>query len=189
MTRPLLVVLAGPNGAGKSTYYHTKLALLRVPFLNADVLAKEKGLTAYEAAAEVANIRDALCRQKRPFILETVLSDPVGDKVHYLKHAVETGFDVRVIYIGIDSAEVSRQRVEQRVAAGGHDVPLDKVMARYDRSLANLERAIHLLPWVNLVDNGSISHPHRLVARFRNRRLALEDGGDIPSWTLRFLQG
>ena len=50
---PQLIMLAGPNGAGKSTFYQTYLAGLGLPFLNADVLAAEVGMEAYEAAAHI----------------------------------------------------------------------------------------------------------------------------------------
>lgn len=187
MSRPLLVMLAGPNGAGKSTYYHTKLAHIGLPFLNADVMAEQKMMSAYEAAAEIASMRDELRRRKRPFITETVLSDPVGEKVAFLKRASEEGFDVRLIFIGIDSPQVSLERVQARVGAGGHDVPEDKIMARYARTMANLERAIHSLPWVDLVDNGSFETPHRLIAKFRDSQLAYRREGEPPEWARRFL--
>lgn len=186
MSRPLLVMLAGPNGAGKSTYYHTKLAHIGLPFLNADVLAQQQNIGAYEAAAEVAKMREELRRHQKPFITETVLSDPVGEKVSFLRQSSDQGYDVRLIFIGIDSPAMSLNRVRERVKAGGHDVPVDKIMARYERTLANLERAIQVLPWVNLVDNSSYQHPHRLLAKFRNGQLAFRYEGEIPGWCSGF---
>ena len=104
--KPLLVMLAGPNSAGKSTFYESYLSVLGLPFLNADVLASVMGLAAYEAAARIAGrppIRQL--GRRMGFVTETVLSDPVGSKVDFLAEAAASGFDVQLIYIGIEDAE------------------------------------------------------------------------------------
>lgn len=184
--KPQLIMLAGPNGAGKSTFYQAHLAGLGLPFLNADVLAAEVGMGAYEAAAQIAEARQVLIERRTPFVTETVLSDPVGAKVEGLANAAAAGFDVQLIYIGIDDAEQSAERVATRVQAGGHDVPLDKIMARYQRTLDNLERAIARLPRVTLYDNSSFDEPYRLIAEFRNGRLHERTKDPIPQWARRF---
>lgn len=180
--KPLLVMLAGPNGAGKSTFFTSYLARLGLPFLNADILAARTGMGAYEAAAQLAEARRVMVERRMGFVTETVFSDPVGAKVQFLADAVEEGFEVRLIYIGIADAQMSAQRVEDRVRSGGHDVPLKKILARYDRSLANLERAITRLPRVMVYDNSSFETPYRLVAEYRAGNLHQQTDGEVPSW-------
>ncbi len=179
-------MLAGPNGAGKSTFYRTYLAVLGLPFLNADVLAAEVGMEAYEAAAQIAEARRLLIERRTGFVTETVLSDPVGAKVDDLANAAAAGFDVHLIYIGIADADQSAERVATRVKAGGHDVPLTKIMARYQRTLDNLERAINRLPRVTLYDNSSFDEPYRQIAEFRDGHLHERTQGPIPPWAQRF---
>ena len=94
-------MLAGPNGAGKSTFYEAYLSGLGLPFLNANVLAKVTGMDAYEAAERISDARRIMIGRGKGFITETVFSDPVGAKVNLLAEAVEAGFDVQLIYIGI----------------------------------------------------------------------------------------
>ena len=48
--RPIIVAIAGPNGAGKTTFYHAHLRRAGLPFINADVLARELDLEPYAAA-------------------------------------------------------------------------------------------------------------------------------------------
>lgn len=187
MAAPLLVVLAGPNGAGKSTFHEAHISRLGLPFLNADVLARETGIDAYEAARTIAAIRDEFVARRDSFITETVLSDPVGEKVGVLARAADTGFDVTLIYIGIESCDLSRRRVQARVAAGGHDVPVEKLVARYERSLDNLERAIVQLPRVLIYDNSSFASPHRFLAEFRSGDQVRVGEGKTPKWATRFL--
>jgi predicted ABC-type ATPase len=186
--KPLLVLLAGPNGAGKSTFYEAYLSSLGLPFLNADVLAAITGMGAYEAAARVADARRLFVERSMGFITETVLSDPVGAKVEFLVEAAAAGFDVQLIYIGIGDADLAAERVASRVRAGGHDVPLDKILARYARTLDNLEKAIIRLPRVTLFDNSSFDEPFRFIAEFRNGKLYSSGGNHRPRWALRFFQ-
>jgi len=76
------------------------------------------------------------------FITEAVFSDPVGAKVQALREAQAAGYAVVMIFICVESAELSALRVETRVAAGGHDVPKDKIAARYERMRANVKVAL-----------------------------------------------
>lgn len=189
MDLPLLIMLAGPNGAGKSTFWETHLKHLNLPFLNADILARETGLDAYTSAKNIASIRDELIERQDSFITETVLSDPVGEKVQILANASEKGFDVTLIYIGIESSDLSRRRVKTRVQAGGHDVPTEKLQARYERSLDNLERAIHQLPRVLIYDNSSFVNPHLFLAEFRQGKLFRQtEGAAMPKWAVSILR-
>lgn len=187
MAAPLLVMLAGPNGAGKSTFYEAYLRDLGLPFLNADVLARETGVDAYEAARTIAEIRDGFIASGTGFVTETVFSDPVGEKVGVLAQAAQSGFDVALIYIGIESSDLSRERVRARVEAGGHDVPEEKLEARYGRSLDNLERSIARLPRVILYDNSSFASPYRFVAEFGKGECLRRAEGRVPHWASRFV--
>jgi predicted ABC-type ATPase len=185
---PVVVMLAGPNGAGKSTYYEAYLSGLALPFLNADVLANQTGLGPYEAAAEVAAMRDALVAARRGFVTETVLSDPGGEDVRWLRSVSDQGFATRLVYIGIASADLAAERVASRAAAGGHDVPRDKVVARYTRSLRSLGRAIRSLPSVTVYDNSSFERPHLFVAEFKGGRQERRGRGRVPSWAAPFVR-
>jgi len=184
---PTLILLAGPNGAGKSTYFEAYLSSLGLPFLNADLLSAALGIDAYSAAKTVATVRDEWIQQQKSFITETVLSDPVGEKVNVLRMAAQKGYDVTLVYVYIDSVATSEKRVAIRTKAGGHDVPKDKIRNRYDRTLKNLARAIHSLPRVIVVDNNSYETPHRFVAEFRQGECVREEPGGLPEWLTSLL--
>jgi len=81
--------LAGPNGAGKSTFYHAHLKPAGLRFLNADEVSRELDIDAYEASRVVAELRQELVKQGESFVLETVFSDPVSDKLNFLKGAAQ----------------------------------------------------------------------------------------------------
>ena len=45
---------------------------------------------------------------------------------------------MELIYLALPSAEMSRLRVAERVAHGGHDIPLTDIERRFPRSLRHL---------------------------------------------------
>ncbi len=205
---PLQVMLAGSNGAGKSTFYDAYLASLPIPFVNADRIAadlrtgdrvrppKLSGLPADEAARQLADEeRQAYTVLRRSFVTETVLpsywtirrfmkklSDPVGARVAMLKAAREQGFEVWLFFIGISSPALSSARVWERVSSrAGHDVPPDRIQARYPRTLANLPGAVAAVSHAVLLDNDLPQAPYRFVAWFENGRL-VRASDLVPSW-------
>jgi predicted ABC-type ATPase len=102
-----------------------------------------------------------------------VLSDPVGAKVAELADASRRGVHIVMLFIRIDSPATSKQRVAMRAMQGGHDVPNEKLEARFARTLANLERAIATLPVVVIFDNTDLARPFRLEAVYQSgKRLA-----------------
>jgi predicted ABC-type ATPase len=165
--RPIVVAIAGPNGAGKSTFYAAHLAPAALRFVNADDLARELEVEIEEAAGLANELRKTLLDQRESFVFETVFSDPVGEKVEFLRDAASKGYAVVLCYIGVESVEVSQERVAMRVLQGGHDVPDHKLAARFARTQANLARAIRTLPHVLVFDNSDLTNPFRRVAEFR----------------------
>ena len=94
---------------------------------------------------------------------------------------MEKGYTVVLCYIGIDSVEVSQERVAMRVLQGGHDVPDDKLVARFPRTQANLTRAIHSLPHVLVYDNSDLATPFRQAAEFHDGKpVSLRP--PLPAW-------
>lgn len=179
--RPLIIALAGPNGAGKTTFYHAHLHTAQLPFVNADVLADELQLEPYGAAELAGIIRQQLFADRESFVFETVFSDPVGDKLGFLKKAAEEGYTVVLCFIGISGSDISEQRVAMRVSQGGHDVPTEKLVERFQRTLGNLRAAIRELPHVWIFDNSDLTRPFCKVAVFSNGRLT-ERQEPIPEW-------
>lgn len=179
--RPVIVALAGPNGAGKTTFYHAHLESSGLRFLNADILAAELDLDAYLASEIAARLRQELVNQGDSFIFETVFSDPVGDKLAFLKAATQRGYNIVLCYIGLSSPARADERVALRVTQGGHDVPSEKVIGRFPRTIANLAKAIRCLPRVIVFDNDDLRRPFRRVAVYQNGKQTFS-AKPVPNW-------
>ncbi len=192
---PILLVIAGPNGAGKSTFHNLFISALGLPFVNADRIAQSQSRTkklsgefSYEAAKIADAERRLLLADGKSFCMETVFSDPAGDKLKFLRTALKAGYSVILVFIGLECPELSLARVIQRVAGGGHDVPDDKLRERFPRSLENLRKALSFVGHAFLFDNSSYKIPFRPVAIWKSGKLQ-ESFQPIPKWALPFLPG
>jgi predicted ABC-type ATPase len=191
--QPVLVFLAGPNGAGKSTFFRNFLEphlAGRLPFVNADEIGKalrEAGVAGsgidYDRLAfdETEELRRSLLEQGLSFCTETVFSDPGGAKLDFLRRARKAGYAVLLVFVGLDDAQLSLARVMQRVDAGGHDIPDEKVQQRFPRTLVNLRAALEIVSDAFLFDNSSDLQPFRPVAIYADGKL-IERFDPIPSW-------
>lgn len=181
---PVIVALAGSNGAGKSTFYQAYLSSSGLRFLNADDLARELKIDAYKAAKIIGTYRDTLVQNRESFIFETVLSDKVRDKITFLQNAAIAGYDVTMLFVGLEDVETSLERVGMRVLQGGHDVPEEKIRDRFDRTLSNLAIAVRVLPRVRVYDNSNLREPYRKLAEFE-KGTSIYLAEKLPKWFSR----
>ena len=179
-----LWLLAGGNGAGKSTFYRSRLAPLEIPFVNADLIARElfpdaPEVHSYEAAKIVEEIRDNLLLEGRIFCLETVFSHP--SNVDFVGMAKAQGYQVILVVIHLESPHLNKARVAQRVEEGGHNVPDDKIETRIPRLLRLIKSVIPLCDHVTLLDNSRADNPFVPIVTIRNGQV--ENILDpLPDW-------
>lgn len=159
-----LDLIVGPNGAGKTTLFERVIAPIRpgLPFVNAGRIATDRFpgdelRQAYAAAGIAADTRQALIDARLDFCTETVFSHT--SKIELVATAQAAGFDVVMHAVMIPLA-LSGPRVGARLAAGGHDVPADKLTARYERLWPNIVVALpachRAVFYDNAVDRGPI---------------------------------
>ncbi len=185
---PVLLVIAGPNGAGKTTVtarLRVDLWSEGVEYLNPDDVARDRfgdwndPDAVLSAARWVEARREALLAALRGIAFETVFSAP--DKLDFMLRARAAGYFVRVFFIGTSDPRINAARVADRVIRGGHTVPIEKIVARYERSLANLPAAIDLADRVYLFDNSVDGAEARLCARTHDGQLRKVYGA-LPTW-------
>jgi len=164
-----LDLVVGPNGSGKSTLIETTLVAL-MPWnvvVNADVIAAQRWPGhatehAYDAARIAERTRAQLIARRQPFIAETVFSHPA--KVELVRAAQAAGFTV-ALHVLLVPELLSVERVRSRVAAGGHDVPEEKIRQRYHRLWQNVVAATALADTTVAYDNAHLDGP-REIARY-----------------------
>lgn len=184
MSDPVLHLLAGPNGAGKTTFHDRVLGpATGMPFVNADQLAAlrwpgDELARGHDAARLAAEDRAALFAARRSFITETVFSHV--SKLEMVDRAQSLGYLVTLHVVMVPEA-LSVLRVPERVRNGGHDVPEQKVRARWHRLWPLVADAIAVANEAHLYDNSSARFPYRRVASFW--RGAPVGAAEWPAWT------
>jgi len=130
--KPEIIVFAGPNGSGKSTF--TQLLKPPMDYINADEIKKHMKCSDLEAAQLAEKQREDHVEQMKEFCFETVLSTERNLKL--LQKAADKGYFIRCYYILTADPMINVWRVKTRVLSGGHDVPEEKIIYRYDKALA-----------------------------------------------------
>ena len=172
--RPIFHLLAGPNGAGKSTLYRALVASgsisSQLEFVNADLYEQShlQHITDLQKRSEAArdwadSRRDALLTAKVGFVSETVFSHE--SKLALIMQAQAIGFDVVLYVVSLDDPQHLLARVSQRVREGGHNVPAQRILERYPRTMANLKKAVRLADLAFVYDAAELEQgAHLLVA-------------------------
>ena len=167
---PRLLVFAGPNGSGKSSI------TVKIPpvglYVNADDIKRARGCTDLEAAQEAEQIRHLLLSNKKDFTFETVLSTPRN--LDLLRQAKAAGYQIKAVYVLTKDPAVNMERVRQRTAAGGHDVPEDKIVSRYHRSLRNLAELVRIADQTRVIDN--TGEPPELICEVNGDSVRIIEG-------------
>lgn len=172
--RPSLTIVAGPNGAGKSTLVEEAQRdnLPVGPFVNPDIIAANldgpESSKAARAGREALRHQDELISNRQSFTRETTLTGNSALKT--MQRAKDAGYQVNLLFVGVDSVEISKQRVANRVAKGGHDIPEDAQERRFDRSMANAVKASNIAD-VAAFYNNETGKGHDLQAVVQNGHL------------------
>lgn len=161
---------------------------MNVPFIDPDAEARKIRPEAPELAAVAAG-KQALklarnyLDNNQSFAVETTLSGNTYLKM--MREAKQKGWVVNLIYIGIDNVEVNIARVSQRVLQGGHNVSIEDIRRRYERSLQNLPTALQLADNISIYDNSSpIGHQNLLT--IENGRIN-QQVPELPPWLTKVL--
>ena len=186
-----MVVIAGPNGSGKSTVTEGIRLEDQFPaeYINADDISKNElqGIADpvdrnRQAATLAEERRKAALEAGEPFAFETVLSTP--GKLALFDEARDKGFSVNLLFVTTADASINLERVQIRVAKGGHPVPADKIAERYERAMQLLPSAIQKSDYAEVYDNSSNEHGPKLIAMKQGQHLEYDDT-DMPWVTER----
>lgn len=166
---PVVLVFAGPKGSGKSTV--TEGFDIIGEYINADDIKKQQSCTDLEAAQYATKLREDAVKNKRSFTFETVLSSPRN--VELLKSAKALGYRIEVIFVLTVDPKINISRVENRVKNGGHDVPKDKIVSRYYKSLNNLSELHKITDVMWVVDNSE--DKAELIIYSKNNNISINE--------------
>jgi predicted ABC-type ATPase len=156
-------IIAGPNGAGKTTFAENFLPAEAgcLNFINADLIARgiapfNPESVALEAGKLFLKRMDTIVAKRESFAFETTLSGL--NYIRQIQKWKKIGYEVILYYLSLPNEEMAVQRVQLRVAQGGHNVPVDVVKRRYHRGWKNFLNHYKELvdTWVIFDNSGNI---------------------------------
>lgn len=104
-------------------------------------------------------------REVQPYwvyeIEELYTEEPHNDLDRHIvsKELIGAGY-----YVLTADPQINVARVASRVSAGGHDVPTDKIISRYDKALSLVHELIPLCDVCHIYDN-SLNEPYRIFKK------------------------
>lgn len=188
--KPVLIVIAGPNGSGKTTI--TKKVVRHewsegVNYINPDDIAEQlfggwnERDSVLKAAKYSTKLREECLSRKESLMFETVFS--TEEKTDFLRRAKDAGYFIRFFFVSTEGPEINALRVAKRVMAGGHDVPIPKIISRYSKSIVNSIMAIRLSDRAYIYDNSIENAEARLLFRTENGKIVKTYTAEIPKWS------
>lgn len=179
----IYTIIGGVNGAGKSSLTGVLKAersdLGKI--IDVDRLAIQHG-GFVEGGKAAVSMQAAYIREGISFTQETTLS---GQRpLRMIREAKEAGYYVRLFYVGISTAQEAIRRIQNRVSKGGHDIPRDDVLRRFEARNEALAKVLDYVDQAILYDN---ENGFVAVAEYRNGELVTL-GTDVPAW-VKELQG
>ena len=187
--RPVLIIIAGPNGSGKTTVTSKLLKhewMEDSVYINPDQVAQDRfgdwnsPDAVRKAAIYCTDWRERCLVEHKSMIFESVLSAP--DKVDFIRRAVAEGFFIRLFFVCTASPTINASRIAKRVIEGGHDVPIAKIISRYQKSIYNCKEAIGLVDRLYVYDNSVDGRDAQPLFRFSQGKMVKRYTSEIPLW-------
>ena len=185
---PNYVIFAGVNGVGKSTLYNTIIPTLDLGVrINTDEIVRNIGdwrsnQDQVRAGKMALKLRKECVEKNISFNQETTLTGK--NIIKSIKEIKLKGYIIHIYYVGVNSPEIAKQRVKNRVKRGGHDIPESVIEKRYVETLENLKIILPLVDYAKIYDNSEI---YKLCyTKFGSEYIKVCE--EIPKWLREILK-
>ena len=179
------VLFAGVNGSGKSTLYNMGGEYMELPRVNTDEILAEfgdwkKAEDVLKAGKIAVNRIKEMFSNEQSFVQETTLC---GHSVmRNILLAKENGYKVIMFYIGVETVDIAKERIANRVKNGGHGIPDADVERRFLESFENLKKVMPVCDEIYFYDN---TDEFRRIAAITNGIEEIKST-NLPTWFIKF---
>lgn len=193
--KPVLIVIAGPNGSGKTSVTSKILHhewMEDSVYINPDIVAQERFGDWNSQDAIMKSVkycedwREKCLTEKQSLIFETVLS--ANDKIDFILRAKNAGYFVRIFFVCTNSPTINASRIARRVIEGGHDVPITKIISRYQKSVLNCKYISTKVDRTYLYDNSVENAEQQLLLRMSDGIIVKQYVKDLPVWAKQIVE-
>lgn len=114
--------------------------------------------------------------------LEDALYINPDQVVDFIRRAHEAGYFIRIFFVSTSHPAINASRIAQRVMEGGHDVPITKIISRYQKSILNCKRVAAIADRLYVYDNSIEDTEARLLFRMTAGQVFKRYTDDNPLW-------
>lgn len=180
-------LIAGVNGAGKSTLYYLLRDMQKIPRVNMDEINKSIGSwqnpdDVMRAGRIAVNQINAYLEKRISFIQETTLCGK--SIIRNINTAKEKGYFIEIHFIGVESSDIAKERIHQRVRNGGHGIPDEDVERRYTTAFLQMKKILSLCNLAVFYDNTTT---FRRIAIFKSGK-PVRISSVLPKWFQAYFQ-
>mgnify|MGYP002508369760 CR=1 FL=1 len=149
-------------------------------FIEGDIIrfSSHDAVNSYTIALVTNFLQYSCVKEGVSFSQETVFSHP--SKVEALKEAHDAGYRTYLYFVANQDVSINLTRISNRVKCGGHDVPMDKVIARAKRSLGNIKAALPYCSRAFFFDNSSMKM--EFLAEYSKENGMSVKSDNLPDW-------
>lgn len=143
------------------------------------------GINSYSVAIVADFFKEQYLKHRISFSFETVFSHPA--KIDILRRAQAAGFKTYMYFVATENPVINVNRIKERVALGGHDVPEEKTRSRYLRCMEQVRYALPYLNRAYFFDNSTEQSIY--LAEYESEAGFTLHSELLPSWFRRFVLG
>lgn len=143
------------------------------------------GINSYSVAIVADFFKEQYLKHRISFSFETVFSHPA--KIDILRRAQAAGFKTYMYFVATENPVINVNRIKERVALGGHDVPEEKTRSRYLRCMEQVRYALPYLNRAYFFDNSTQQSLY--LAEYESEVGFSLHSELLPSWFRRFVLG
>lgn len=171
-------IVGGVNGVGKSSLIGSLKSRLNDfgVIIDVDKINEKFGGDRLLGGKHAVLLINNCIEKGITFTQETTLSGVRTEKT--IIKAKERGYYIRLYYVGLDTASESLERIANRVRKGGHDIPKDDVLKRFEHRFENLER---ILPYCDIAYFYDNFNGYKEVGMYKNGEI-ISQGDEQPDW-------
>lgn len=149
---PEFIIVAGINGTGKSSLRGVLGEYKDLGhIIDPDQISKEQNADTISAGKIAVRMIDSCIQRKITFTQETTL---FGNRiVKEMQLAKELGFKISMFYVGLESLGESLTRITNRVQKGGHGIPEEHVIRRYEKRITDFQKCVPYCDEIVFYDN------------------------------------
>lgn len=192
--KPSLIIVAGPNGSGKTTITYKILKhewVTNCLYINPNDIANEKfgGWNNNDAVLQSAKYCTALrldcLENEKSLIFITVFSSP--EKINFIRSAKQKGFFIRLFFVGTNNPIINASIVALRFLKGGHEVPINKIISRYSKSIENCAEISSIVDRLYVYDNSIEDMEAKLLFKASNGKLT-KQYNKVNNWAMQIFK-